>query len=170
MTNDHGKKVNLKSCSCMRSLLNPMVCSLSWYIRHWGIWGPSCVTNSCFIFLPHLPKEWRSRSHEYDFDYAHLSRRCAPVCSQINDMLSFPKIDSYIIIYVYVTRTLSIVPRKSHFNQTMHTLVLDLESFSANEEYWNISLKADVSVSLIAWSREKFYRNIDGRRYLVWLN
>ena len=98
MTNDHGKKVNLKSCSYMRSLLYPMVCSLSWYIRHWGIWGPSCVTNSCFIFLPHLPKEWRSRSHEYDFDYAHLSRRCAPVCSQINDMLSFPKIDSYIII------------------------------------------------------------------------
>ena len=51
---------------------------------------------------------------------------------------------------MYVTRTLSIVPRICHFNQTVHTLVLDLESFSANEEYWNISLKADVSVSLIA--------------------
>ena len=42
--------------------------------------------------------------------------------------------------------------------------------FSANEEYWNISLKADVYLSLIGRQKEaEFYHYIDRRRYLVWL-
>ena len=159
MTNDHGKKVNLKSCSYMRSLLYPMVCSLSWYIRHWGIWGPSCVTNSCFIFLPHLPKEWRSRSHEYDFDYAHLSRRCAPVCSQINDMLSFPKIDSYIIIcmsqghyqlspeYVILTKPCTLLSWIWKASRPMR----NIETFPSKLMYLYLSLHCMVKRKVLLW-------------------
>ena len=39
----------------------------------------------------------------------------------------------------------------------------------ANEEYWNISLKADVSLFLIGQEKSsRFLHNIDRRRYLVW--